>query len=86
MPPFQLAAISFLRLSCVYRHSFIFSSLARKLVFYNEDGETLEQVAQRGSRCPIPGNIQGQVGWGSEKPDLVEDVPAYCRGIGLDNL
>ncbi|KAK4829885.1 hypothetical protein QYF61_007277 [Mycteria americana] len=28
--------------------------------FYNEGGETLEQVAQRDCRCPIPGNIQGQ--------------------------
>jgi len=50
--------------------------------FYHESGETLEQVAQRGSRCPIPGTIQGQVGQSSEKPDLVKDVPAYCRGIG----
>ncbi|KAK4819178.1 hypothetical protein QYF61_025993 [Mycteria americana] len=29
--------------------------------FYDEGGETLEQVAQRGGRCPIPGTIQGQV-------------------------
>ena len=50
---------------------------------YDEDGETLAQVAQRGGRCPIPGNIQGPVGRGSEQPDLVEDVPAHCRG-GLD--
>jgi len=35
---------------------------------------------------PHPGNIPGQVGWGSEQPDLVEDVPAYCRGAGLDGL
>ena len=48
--------------------------------------ETLEQVAQRGGRCPIPGNIQGQVGLGSEAPDLVEDVPAHCRGVELDDL
>jgi len=41
---------------------------------------------QRGSGGPIPGNIQGQVGRGSEQPDLVEDVPAHCRGIGLDDL
>jgi len=46
----------------------------------------LEWIAQRGGRCPIPGNIQGQVGWGSEKPDLIEDVPARCRGVGLDDL
>jgi len=54
--------------------------------FYNEGGETLQQVAQRGGRCSIPGNIQGHVGWGSEQPDVVEDVPAHCRGIGLDDL
>jgi len=39
----------------------------------------LERVAQRGGRCTIPGNIQGKVGWGSENPDLVEDVPAHGR-------
>jgi len=54
--------------------------------FYNQGSETLEQVAQRGGKCPIPGNIQGQVGWGSEQPDLVEDGPAHCRGVGLNDL
>jgi len=23
---------------------------------------------------------------GAEKPDLVEDVPAHCRGVGPDDL
>jgi len=41
-------------------------------------------VAQRGGRCPIPGNVQGQAGRGSEQHDLVGDVPAQCRGVGLD--
>jgi len=50
-------------------------------IFYNEDGDTLAQVAQRGGRCLVPGNIQGQVGWGSEQPDLVEDVPAHWGGL-----
>ena len=49
-------------------------------------GETLEQAAQREGRCPIPGNVQGQVGRGSEQPDLAEDGPAHCRGVGLDDL
>jgi len=31
----------------------------RKKFFYNEGGETLEQVAQRSGTGPIPGNIQG---------------------------
>ena len=48
-------------------------------IFYSEGGETLAQVAWGGGRCPIPGNIQGQVGWGAEQPDPVEDFPACCR-------
>ena len=54
--------------------------------FYSECGVTVEQVAQRGGWCPLPGNIQGQVGQGSEQPDLVVDDPALCRGVGLDDL
>jgi len=46
----------------------------------------LEQIAQRGSGGPFPRNIQGQVGWGSEQPGLIKDIPAYCRGVGLDDL
>jgi len=42
--------------------------------------------AQRSSGGPIPGNIQDQVGQGSGQPGLVEDVPAHCRGLGLDDL
>ena len=38
--------------------------------FYQESGETLEWVNQRSSGGPIPGNIKGQIGWGSEKADL----------------
>jgi len=55
-------------------------------ILYNEGGETLERVAQRGSGGPIPGNIQDQVGQGSEQPDLVNGVPARCGGVGLDDL
>jgi len=57
----------------------------RNLLFYLEGDETLAQVAQRGGRCPIPGRVQGQVGWGSEQPGLVEDVPAHGMGGGLDD-
>jgi len=46
----------------------------------------LAQIDQRGGRCPIPGNRQGHVGRGSEQADLIEDVPAHCRGVGLDGL
>lgn len=37
-------------------------------------------------RCPIPGNIQSQVGWGSDQPAPVEDVPAHGREVGLDHI
>ena len=55
-------------------------------IFYDEGGETLKSVARRDGRCPIPGDIQGQDGWGSEQPNPVEDVPARGRGVGLDAL
>ena len=29
-----------------------------------ENGEVLEQAAHRGCGCPVPGGVQGQVGWG----------------------
>jgi len=45
-------------------------------IFYSEGGKTLAQVARRGGQCPIPGNIEGQVGRGSEQPGLVGDIPA----------
>jgi len=46
----------------------------------------VEQVAQSSGGCPIPGTIQGRVGWGSEQPDLVVDAPAHCKGLGIDDL
>ena len=52
-------------------------------IFYNEGGETLGWVTQRGDGGLIPENIQGQVGWGSEQPGLVNCVPAYCWEVGL---
>jgi len=41
------------------------------LVLYYESGEVLEQAAQRGCGCPIPGSVQGQFGWG----------PAHCGPV-----
>ena len=35
-------------------------------IFYNKDGEAVELVAQRVGGSLIPGDIQGQAGWGSE--------------------
>lgn len=34
----------------------------------------------------MPGKIQGQFGWGSEQHDQDEDVPAYCKGLGVEDL
>ena len=34
----------------------------RRMCFHTEGGDTLEQVAQGGCGCPIPGGIQGQAG------------------------
>ena len=52
----------------------------RKEFFHSEGGDTLEQVAQGGCRCPIPGSIQGQAGCGSGQPGLVVGDPAHSRG------
>jgi len=58
----------------------------KKEILYNEGGEVLAQVTQRGSRCPTPGNLQGQGELGSEQLDLAVDVPAHGRDYGLDDL
>ena len=51
-----------------------------------EYGEVLEQVAQKGCECSIPGRVQGQVGWGPGQSDLVLDLTAVNaasgRGVG----
>jgi len=47
------------------------------MFFYKKCGETQEEVAKRGGRCPIPVNIQGQFGRGSEQRNLMVDVPAH---------
>ena len=48
--------------------------------------EALEQVAQGSCGCPLPGSVQGQVGWGFEQPGLVEGVFACGGGLELDDL
>ena len=58
----------------------------QEAVIYCECGETLEQVAQKGCECPLPGSIQGQAGWDFEQPGLEGGVPAYSRGLELHDL
>jgi len=52
----------------------------REEVFHPEGGDALEQVAQVGCGCPIPGGIQGQDGCGSGQPGLLVGDPAHSRG------
>jgi len=37
---------------------------------------------QRSCGYPLPGSVQGQVGWGFEQSGLVKDVPAHGREVG----
>ena len=53
--------------------------------FHPEGDDMLEQVAQGGCGCPIPGGIQGQAGCGSGQPGLVVGDPASSRGLKLDD-
>ena len=50
-------------------------------VFHTEGGDALEQVAQGGCGCPIPGGIQGQAGCDSGQPGLVIADLAHSRGV-----
>ena len=49
----------------------------------------LEQAAQRGCGCSIPGGIQGEVEWGPGQHGLVPDLevggPACSRGLEFDD-
>jgi len=51
-----------------------------------EGGEVLVKAAQRGCGCPIPGGVQGQVGWGPGQSELAVDLlagsSACGRGVG----
>ena len=53
----------------------------RRKFFHTEGGDALEQVAQGGCGCLIPGSIQGQAGCGSGQPGLVVGDPAHSRGV-----
>ena len=51
--------------------------------FFTEGGVTLEQVAQGGCGCPIPGGIQCQAGYGSGQPGLVVGDPAHSKRVEI---
>ena len=54
--------------------------------FFTESGEVLEQAAQKGYECCIPGSVQNQAGWGSGQSGVVQDLevggPTLGRGVG----
>lgn len=47
---------------------------------------TVAWVAQRGCRCPTPGNIQYHIGQGSGQHDLLEGVLPHCRRLEPEDL
>ena len=51
-----------------------------------QNSEVLAQAAHRSCGCPIPGDIQGQVGWGPGQPDLVVGNAVQGRGLELEIL
>lgn len=58
----------------------------RKNLLYCDGEGALEQAAQRGGACPIPEDTHGQVGQGSECPDVAVGVSVHCRRVGLDDF
>ena len=50
--------------------------------FFTESGEGLEQAAQRGCGCPVPGGVQDHVRWGPGQPALVLNVEVGGPGCG----
>jgi len=54
---------------------------------HGDKSRIVKQAAQRGCRCPIPGGVQGLVGWGPGQPGLVLDVevggPACGWGVEI---
>ena len=55
-------------------NKFLVAKALLKLCSIVTSGEVLEQAAQRGCRCSVPGGVQDHIGWGSGQPDLVPDL------------
>ena len=68
----------YLLTDCINHSKYDYS---QEKVFHIEGGDALEQVAQGGCGCPIPGGIQDQAGCGSGQPGLVVGDPAHSRGV-----
>ena len=53
-------------------------------VLYRQSGEVLEQTAQRGCRCSIPGGVQDQIGWGPGQRGVVPDLEVGSPACGRE--
>ena len=66
-------------MNIVYRTADIYiyikntSFLRSESVVYDKGDVTLAEAA------PIPGSVQGQVGWSFEEPALVESIPVHAE-------
>ena len=64
--------------------------MSGEVLYYRESDEVLEQAAQRGCECSIPGGVQDQVGWSPGQPDLEPDLEVdglpFAGGLELDPL
>lgn len=55
-------------------------------MFYSEDGEVLEQFAQRGCGCLISEDIQVQFGWDTRQPNWVFGSPTQDKEMELGDI
>jgi len=54
--------------------------------FLLREWQALAKAAQRGCGCPISGDIQGQVGWSPQQPELVVSNQPMAGGLELGDL
>ena len=66
------------------RNGEIQTGYKKEVFFYNKDGEALEQIVQGGG--DVSGDLQGQVGQGSEQCVVAIGVPVRLTAVGLDDL
>jgi len=67
--------------------SFFRNRLIVDICILQQVAQRLKQTAQRSCEYPIPGGVQGQVGWGPGEPELVDGSPAHgCHPMKLGDL
>ena len=55
-------------------------------VLHQNDSRLLRKALLSSGNCVCKLSVQGQAGRGCEQPNLVKDVPAHGRSVGLDDL